>query len=369
MKLKKYLAVGLVACSASAMAQEINLSGFASAHATQLLGGSSAPEYYSKTTNFSSFSKFGLNISSNLNSKFSIQSQVLVSGRRTLAGSDQAQWDMHANWLFLAYRPSENLRFRIGRQLFPAWMVSEYVDVGYMYPWIYTVDTVFELAPFKSLNGIATDYSFQLNDTQKLTVTVFGGQEAMKIPINQGGSESNQYGSVIGSEVALTGNGHKLRAMGSYYNVSSVATDTAGVQGPTLKNNAVRTLTTGYRYDANRVMIYAEYGLREGGNGTKMTETGTGNQVSFNKQARVGYVTAGYWFGNILPYVNASQNYWNTGTIKGNQDLYSVGLNVKLDEGIMFKTNLGYTISRQGAAHMERQGDATTASSGFDVIF
>ena len=50
MKLKKYLAAGLVACSANAMAQEINLSGFASAHATQLLGGSSATEYYSKKT-------------------------------------------------------------------------------------------------------------------------------------------------------------------------------------------------------------------------------------------------------------------------------------------------------------------------------
>lgn len=363
MKLKKYLAAGLVACSANAMAQEINLSGFASAHATQLLGGSSAPEYYSKTTDYFSFSKFGLNISSNLNSKFSIQSQVLMSGRRTLAGSDQPQWDMHANWLFLAYRPNENLRFRIGRQLFPAWMVSEYIDVGYMYPWTETPHSVYELAPFKSLNGIAADYSFQLNDTQKLTVTFFGGQESVKIPIAQGGNDSNEYGSMVGSEVALTGNGHKLRAMGSYYNVASTTTDTAGNVTSTNKNNDVKTLTTGYRYDANKIMVYAEYGIREGGSGTKI------NQVTFDKYARVGYITAGYWMGSVLPHVTASQTYWNTGSVKGTQDLYSLGVNVKLDEGIMFKSNIGYSISSQGPSHMTKQGDATTAVTGFDVIF
>ncbi len=368
MKLKKYLAVGLVACSASAMAQEINMSGFASAHATQLLGGSSSPEYYSKTTDYFSFSKFGLNISSNINSKFSIQSQVLVSGRRTLAGSDQPQWDMHANWLFLAYRPTDNFRFRIGRQLFPAWMVSEYIDVGYMYPWTETPHAVYELAPFKSLNGLAADYSFQLNETQKLTVTVFGGQESVKIPIAQGGNESNNYGSVIGSEVALTGNGHKLRAMGSYYNVGSTTTDPDGTLQPTVKNNAVRTLTTGYRYDANKIMVYAEYGLREGGNGDKVTDP-KGELVTFNRYARAGYVTAGYWMGNVLPHVTASQTYWHTGSVRGTQDLYSLGVNVKLDEGIMFKTNVGYSISKQGPSHMANQGDATTAVTGFDVIF
>jgi hypothetical protein len=36
---------------------------------------------------------------------------------------------------------------------------------------------------------------------------------------------------------------------------------------------------------------------------------------------------------------------------------------------MIFKTNIGYSVSRQGPAHMEKQGDATTAVAGIDMIF
>lgn len=372
MKTRRFLiSIALSAVSFQAFAQEINLSGFASAHVTQHLAGNSDPEYYSPKTDYQSFSKFGLNISSAISSKFTVQSQILTSGRHTLAGADTAQWDVYANWLFLAYRPVDNFRVRIGRQLFPAWMVSEYIDVGYMYPWTETPHSVYELAPFKSLNGVSADYSFNLSNGGRLVVTGFGGEEKIKIPIAQGGNEDNSYGSVIGSELAYTQGGHKLRLMGSYYKVETEAVDASGTNTGSFSNTDVKTLTTGYRYDAGRLLIYGEWGLREGVNGTEVstTQNPRGKEGTYGKLAQAGYITAGYWFDNILPHLTLSNTKWDTGTIEGTQDLYSLGLNVKIQEGIMFKTNIGYSVSRQGPAHMSEQGDATTAITGFDVIF
>ena len=358
--------MALLSASSLAGAQEINLSGFASAHVTQKLGGNSAPEYYSNTTNYYNFTKFGLNIASKIDEKWAVQSQVLVAGKRIEAGATEPQFGLYANWLFLAYRPTDKLRFKFGRQLFPAWLVSEYVDVGYMYPWTETPHAVYELSPFKSLNGVSSDYTFQLNDTHKMTVTVFGGQEDIKIPLAQGGNEENKYGSVIGSEVAVAGNGYRFRVMGSNYKVDSVTTKPDGTFNEDLKNSSITTVTTGFKYDKDNMLVYAEYGYKEGSAGGSAV---TSAKNSFGKRAQAGYVTVGYWFNNILPHLTASTSKWETGTVEGTQDLYSFGTNVKLNDNIIFKTNIGYSVSRQGPAHMEVQGDATTAVAGLDMIF
>jgi hypothetical protein len=356
---KKLSAVALLSASSLVSAQEINLSGFASAHVTQKLGGNSAPEYYSNTTNYYNFTKFGLNIASKIDEKWAVQSQVLVAGKRIEAGSTEPQFGLYANWLFLAYRPTEKLRFKFGRQLFPAWLVSEYVDVGYMYPWTETPHAVYELSPFKSINGASSDYTFQLNDTHKMTVTVFGGQENIRIPLAQGGNEDNKYGSVVGSEVAVVGNGYRFRVMGSNYKIES----NDGTND--YKNSSVNTVTTGFKYDKDSMLVYAEYGYKEGSSGG----TPVAGASTFAKRAQAGYVTVGYWFNNILPHLTASTSTWNTGTVEGTQDLYSFGTNVKLNDNIIFKTNIGYSVSRQGPAHMEVQGDATTHVAGLDMIF
>jgi hypothetical protein len=366
---KKLGALAALGLSTLASAQEINLSGFASAHMTQKLGGNSAPEYYSNRTNFYNFTKFGLNVASKIDEQWSVQSQLLVSGKRLEAGAEDPQFNMYANWLFLAYRPTDNFRLKIGRQLFPAWLVSEYIDVGYMYPWTETPHSVYELSPFKSLNGLAADYTFPLNSTHKMSVTVFGGQENVDIPLAQGGTEVNKYGNIIGSELAIQTSSYRFRVMGSNYKVNSEADDCPATG---CQNSSVTTLTTGFKYEKNGLLVFTEYGYREGSkNGSEVTDTPYAGVTSraFNKRAQAGYLTVGYWFNKTLPHLTASTSKYETGLIEGTQDLYSLGVNHKVNDNIIFKTNVGYSVSRQGPAHMEVQGDATTASAGLDMIF
>jgi len=370
---KKLGTMSLFVFSALAQGQEINLSGFASAHVTQQLGGNSTPEYYSNNTNYYNFTKFGLNVGSRIDDQWSIQSQLLVSGKRVDVGAENPQWNMYANWLFASYRPMDNFRMRIGRQLFPAWLVSEYIDVGHMYPWTETPHSVYELSPFKSINGLSFDHTIQLGNKSKLTVLVFGGEEQIRIPLAGGGHEDNNYGSVIGSELTLQSSGHKFRLMGANYKLKTNVDD--GVNPiADFNNNSVTVLTSGYKYDQNDILVYAEYGLREGNtSGTDVTSPYLPydgiNSRSFNKRARAGYLTFGYWFNKVLPHLTLSQSNWQTGTVEGTQDLYSLGLNYKINDNIIFKTNVGYTITNNGPAHMDAEGDATTWVGGVDMIF
>jgi hypothetical protein len=366
---KKFAYLALFSTT-TAFAQEINLSGFASAHITQQLGGTgnASPEYYSRAADYYSFTKFGLNVASKLDEQWSIQSQLLVSGKRIDIGAETPQWNMYANWLFLAYRPNDNLRFRLGRQLFPAWLVSEFIDVGYMYPWTETPHAIYQLSPFKSLNGLSSDYTFQLTDSHKMNVMIFGGQEEIRIPLSSGGNEDNSYGNIFGAEVSLTHKNYKFRIMGTNYRIKSTANNSD------LENNSVTVLTSGLKYEKNNWMLYTEYGLSQGSkNGTPITGANLpydGIQSRpFAQKAYGGYLTIGHWFNSWLPHLTVSESKWETGTVEGHEDLYAFGLNKKINDNIIFKTNIGYTISGDGPGHMTEAGDATTWVGGFDMIF
>jgi hypothetical protein len=240
-----------------------------------------------------------------------------------------------------------------------------------MYPWTETPHAVYELSPFKSLNGLAADYTFPLNSTHKMTVTVFGGQENVDIPLAQGGTENNHYGNIIGSELAIQTSSYRFRVMGSNYKIET-DDDTNSCPASGCKNSSVTTLTTGFKYEKNGLLVFTEYGYREGSkNGTEVTDTPYAGVTSraFNKRAQAGYLTVGYWFNKTLPHLTASTSKYETGLIEGTQDLYSLGVNHKVNDNIILKTNVGYSVSRQGPAHMEEQGDATTASAGLDMIF
>lgn len=376
MKLFKKLGIMSLFCySALSQGQEINLSGFASLHATQQLGGNSSPEYYSRETNFYNFSKFGLNVGSKIDDQWSVQSQVLISGKRVDVGAETPQWNMYANWLFAAFKPSETERLRIGRQLFPAWLVSEYIDVGYMYPWTETPHSVYELSPFKSINGLSYDKTFRLTDSHKMTLMLFGGQEDIRIPLSAGGFEDNSYGSVLGAEVTIQHSAYRFRLMGANYKLSTTSDDGNG-NVEELKNNSVNVITSGFKYDKNGWLVFAEYGYRQGADsGTNVTALNglpSGASTSsraFNKRASAGYITFGHWFNQYLPHLTLSQTNWETGTVEGTQDLYSLGVNYKINDNIIFKTNVGYSISNHGPSHMEVEGDSTTWVGGLDMIF
>lgn len=72
-------------------------------------------------------------------------------------------FNLNAEWAYLSYQVNENWKIRAGRLRVPFYAASEYLDVGYAYPWARPPLEVYSTIPFKSYNGIDTFYNFNVS--------------------------------------------------------------------------------------------------------------------------------------------------------------------------------------------------------------
>ncbi|MBM5575226.1 hypothetical protein [Deefgea sp. CFH1-16] len=78
-------------------------------------------------------------------------------------GVDYANGDA-VDWAFLRYRPNENWSIRAGRLSVDMFMLSDFRDVGYTYPWVRPVQDFYGLIPFFQYNGADIQYRQQFGD-------------------------------------------------------------------------------------------------------------------------------------------------------------------------------------------------------------
>lgn len=83
---------------------------------------------------------------------------------------------LHADWAFLQYQPSEEWELRVGRQMFPMWIMSEFIDVGRAYPWVRPPEEVYDVFPIKSMSGITFAWnSADKFEAMQLSAQAFAG--------------------------------------------------------------------------------------------------------------------------------------------------------------------------------------------------
>ncbi|WP_198097176.1 hypothetical protein, partial [Clostridioides difficile] len=84
------------------------------------------------------------------------------AGQLVARGSDGGNYNVQADWLFLTYRPNDELKFRGGRQIAPIFLYSEQVDVGYTYLPTRLPYEVYGTVPVKSVTGVGVIYAKRL---------------------------------------------------------------------------------------------------------------------------------------------------------------------------------------------------------------
>lgn len=68
-----------------------------------------------------------------------IEGRVSDSTRAVLqlvGRSNDDDFNVETEWAYIGYKPTENGELRVGLQRFPFFLMSEYIEVGYAYPWI-----------------------------------------------------------------------------------------------------------------------------------------------------------------------------------------------------------------------------------------
>ena len=146
MRTNLHKAMVLSACLAPSVAfAEINFNGFASVGAG--IFSEDDWEYQGVSDDFSPspFNRFGLQASSNVNDIISFTGQFLIEGTN--------DYDVEATWLYMTVKASDSTNIRLGKLRSPLFFYSDFLDVGYAYPWIRPPVETYRM-PFDNFEGI-----------------------------------------------------------------------------------------------------------------------------------------------------------------------------------------------------------------------
>jgi hypothetical protein len=311
----------------------VSVSGFLTTGATygdkQLLSNTEAVSQdgtIENTPGFTADSRLGLQISAKVNEDISITGQLLAKAR-------EENSNVEADWAFINYRASEQFSVRAGKIKFPTFLISDYYEVGYAYPWIRPPQEVYSSNPITTLNGVDLLTRFRFGDLSLLVQPYFGvsrgaqalvPQEAVTNPgykLCFDGTSGTFVNCQAGTVLYTDFTADALRGI----NVS-LSSDIFTVRAGTLKTKVnvpgfavfqddVKFSSAGLSMDWHNVVLYSEYFERE--------IKGLANSAFPNQKG--SYTTLGYRIGKWLPH-------FTTARIKDNENPVSATSGIPLDQ-------------------------------------
>ena len=103
--------------------------------------------------NFAPEAVLGLQLEFNLDEKSKVVTQLIGRGK--------FDFDIIAEWAYFAYKLTPALTLRAGRVRIPLFLLSDYLEVGYAYPWVRPPSEVYDVAElFSSQDGMDVLYNF-----------------------------------------------------------------------------------------------------------------------------------------------------------------------------------------------------------------
>lgn len=160
MGLRRYgFVLGLLAMSGRATAAEVDFDGFFSVGAGVI--DASDAEYLGYRDEFSldslrSDGVLGLQLTSAFTEQFSVTGQLIMRG--------YDDYKPVLEWGYASYEFTDALTVRGGRMRVPFFLVSEYLEVGFAYPWIRPPQEVYKVMPFTTFDGLDINYTRHLGE-------------------------------------------------------------------------------------------------------------------------------------------------------------------------------------------------------------
>lgn len=140
----------LAAPAGAANLQEVQLDGFLTAAATVTDTGQAAFLGARDEVRFDSDSVFGLQFALPVNER--ARATVQITGR----GRDDFRPE--AEWAYLTWQASDALDVKAGRQRIPFFMISDFLEVGYAYPWVRPPVDVYGQLGFSRFDGLSASW-------------------------------------------------------------------------------------------------------------------------------------------------------------------------------------------------------------------
>jgi hypothetical protein len=327
-----------------------------------------------RALNLDGASDVGLNLSADLGDHWDFAGQVVARGNASFVG--QPGYIASADWLFLSYRPTDEWLVRAGRQIYPLFLYSEQIDVGFIYPWVRLPQTVYSIIPLKSFNGLLGSYTYTYGQL-RMSAATYGGSGTLEQVSAQGiGGLSVFDEHVRAMYVAMESDVFKVmfsykisHPLAEYYIPSPTGNGTQTKVSLDLGN--VNNWGAGARFDDGHLMI-----LTEG--------TGFNSNIS-DRKVTGAYGTLGYHFfsGRLTPHFTygklwSSASYLNypdqaiaiaagAGGFQKVQMENTLGLNFRATNSLVLKAD--YQNDRFQYRDSKLDFDAETYSLGLSAVF
>lgn len=237
-------------------------------------------------------SNLGLQATTQLSDKISATGQILV---RKDASED---FKGELAWAFAKYQVNDKFSVRVGRIGLPAYMISDYRNVGYANTMIRPQGEVYSQVSFNHIDGIDATYSTSVGEvlvTGQLalgrTTTEIAGFGDMQAKREVAINVSAEYGPLtvrvgrVQADVSLT---ESPQLNGFFSTLSKVGyADLSNSMSVVDKKGTFTSI--GAVYDYKNYLVQTEYSKRK--------------NDSFISDTSSWYVMGGYRIGKFLPYV------------------------------------------------------------------
>ena len=339
-------------------------------------------------TSLTSESRLGLNMQVAPDPKWRLAGQLLA---QTVSGEDTVK----ADWYFATYLPFEGLKIKLGRQILPIWMISEYIDVGRAYPWVRPPQEVYALNPLKNYDGASVSYTVDISGVE-ITPEIIAGTFKATFPSATASKAPLSGKDLVGGVLNVSKGdvqAHALYLAGKYSSGFADPT-TPGAVIP-LEDFSAVFYSVGARAEIANVVLFSEYVSLKSKASANASESAAANvaaaQAAANPQnpatlknlafaqafqkiiesgvigGRGWYGTLGYQFGQVMPFATfASMKMFDDTVIFGDQKSYGGGLRYEPSLSVDVKAQWDRVNVPEGSVGLF-QGLKTNASGTYDA--
>lgn len=247
---------------------------------------------------FESDSLAGVQLNAPISDELEVVLQVVARGRAT--DNVTGKYDLNATWAYVNYHFRDNLSIKIGRVLLPVYLLSQYVDVAYAYPWIKPPQELYGLLPVSNLNGAIGSWEIALNDEWQLELSPFFAANISQTPfvtglIDVGLTNFVGLGTNISNDwlkiVAFYTTGNLKINDGNPVSVPVSSTATLTLPGFNIITSYVGV---GLRAEKNNFLVLSEYAVRR-------------TPGSYMNDVQSWYALFGYQIKKVMPFITYAQ--------------------------------------------------------------
>ncbi len=247
-------------------------------------------------------------------------------------------FSLDVEWAYVDYNFDDRNKLRFGRYKGPFYMISEYQEVGYAYPWVSPPLEVYGTNPISAINGLSYVFQTTTQGGMDFLLQIYGGNGSNEAVIQPNVADANpsiDKGTVLDFDTKnMIGFNSTFGTEAVKFRIGYMSTKVDADLGSVQMNNVSGSFGgVGLIVDWRNFLSYVEYVDRD-------TDDSDAMQAAFPDQ-RAGYITLGYRFGDFLPYFTyAKLDRGKTVTTNSavlKQSSMSLGLRYEVSDGAALK--------------------------------